>query len=62
MAAILKIDLYSKLERLAHRELSLRCPDGNSNYEPHRNWELSLRCPDGNSNYEPHRKLVIYDT
>jgi hypothetical protein len=30
MAAILKTDLYSKLERLEHWKLSLRCANANS--------------------------------
>jgi hypothetical protein len=30
MAAILKTDLYSKLERLEHWKLSLRCSNANS--------------------------------
>ena len=30
MAAILKTDLYSKLERLKHWKLSLRCANANS--------------------------------
>jgi hypothetical protein len=30
MAAILKTDLYSKLERLGHWKLSLRCANANS--------------------------------